>query len=55
LRLVRLKGHRSEKTGVIKALDCIGASDLIKIDSGSVTAGIMAEISTDDGNISLVG
>jgi len=51
----RLKAHRSEKTGVIKALDSIGAADLIKIEDGSVTAGIMAEISTDDGNVSLVG
>ncbi len=55
LSLVRLKAHRSEKTGVIKALECIGAEGLIKIEEGSVTAGIMAEITTDDGNISLVG
>jgi len=55
LGLVRMKAHRSEKTGVIKALESIGADDLIKIDDGSVTAGIMAEISTGDGNVSLVG
>ena len=55
LRLVRLKAHRSEKAIVIKALDALDADDLIKIEDGSVTAGIMAEISTDDGNVSLVG
>lgn len=55
LSLVRLKAHRSEKTGVVKALESIGAEDFIKIGDGSVTAGFMAEISTDDGNISLVG
>jgi hypothetical protein len=55
LSLVRMKAHRSEKTGVIKALESIGAQDLIKITDGSVTAGIMAEITTDDGNVSLVG
>ncbi len=55
LSLVRLKAHRSEKTGVVKALDSMGASSFIKIEDGSVTAGIMAEISTEDGNISLVG
>jgi len=55
LSLVRLKAHRSEKTGVVKALDAIGAEDFIKIEGGSVTAGFMAEISTSDGNISLVG
>ena len=55
LSLVRLKAHRSEKAGVVKALECLGAEDFIRIDSGSVTAGIMAEIATGDGNISLVG
>lgn len=55
LSLVRLKAHRSEKTGVVKALESIGAEDFIKINDGSVTAGFMAEISTGDGNISLVG
>jgi len=55
LRLVRLKAHRSEKAGVVKALESIDAEDLLKIEGGSVTAGIMAEISTGDGNISLVG
>jgi len=55
LRLVRLRAKRSEKTGVVKALDSLGADDLIKVEDGSVTAGIMAEISTGDGNISLAG
>jgi len=55
LGLVRLKAHRSEKTIVIKALEAIDAADMIKIDDGSVTAGIMAEITTEDGNVSLVG
>ncbi len=55
LSLVRMKAHRSEKTGVIKALENIGAESFIKITDGSVTAGIMAEIATGDGNISLVG
>lgn len=55
LRLVRLKARRSEKTTVVKALDALDAADLIKIEDGSVTAGIMAEIATDDGNVSLVG
>ncbi len=55
LSLVRMKAHRSEKTGVVKALDSIGADGFIKIEDGSVTAGFMAEISTADGNISLVG
>lgn len=55
LSLSRLIAHRSEKTGVVKALEAIGAKDLIKIEDGTVTAGKMAEISTPDGNISLVG
>ena len=55
LRLVRLKAKRSEKTAVVKALESIDATDLIRVEDGSVTAGFMAEISTEDGNVSLVG
>lgn len=55
LSLNRLVAHRSEKTGVMKALQTLGAEDLIKIEGGTVSAGIMAEITTQDGNISLVG
>lgn len=55
LRLLRLKAKRSEKTGVVKALESFGAESLIRIEDGSVTAAIMAEIATEDGNISLVG
>ncbi len=55
LRLTRLKARRSEKTGVVKALESLDADDFIKVEDGSVTAGFMAEIATADGNISLVG
>ncbi len=55
LKMTRLVGRRSETTAVDKTLKSIGANNLIKIEGGTVTYGMMAELETGDGNISLVG
>jgi len=46
---------RDEPTLVQRALEAIGAADLISVQNSALTTSLMAEVSTEEGNVSFVG
>ena len=55
MRLTSLTASRDEPTLVEAALKAIGAGDLITVQNSALTTSFMAEVSTDEGNVSFVG
>ncbi len=55
MRLMSLTASRDEPTLVKTALKAIGAHDLIRVNNSALTSSIIAEVSTEEGNVSFVG
>ena len=55
MRLMSLTASRDEPTLVETALKAIGAHDLITVNNSALTSSIIAEVSTEEGNVSFVG
>ena len=55
LRLVSITASRDEPTLVERALDAIGAGGLITVQNSALTTSLIAEVRTEEGNVSFVG
>ena len=55
MRLVSLKAARNETTLLDRTLDAIGAGGLATVENTALSTSIMAEVSTEEGNVSFVG
>ena len=55
MRLKSLTASRDEPTLVENALKEIGAAELITVQNSALTTSLMAEVSTEEGNVSFVG
>lgn len=55
MRLLSLKAARNETTLLDRTLDAIGAGGLATVENTALSTSIMAEVSTEEGNVSFVG
>lgn len=55
MRLKSLKAARNETTLLERTLAEIGAAGLVTVENTALTTSIMAEVSTEEGNVSFVG